>query len=108
MEYLMIVGYVPGSMMNVYDEAFNREEEHEFPHILNNAINGGAKVLWDTYKIFKVNGMVFASVLINTEAMDELDIPIMSFDEKSIGDINPNYAEKVIAVRKNFKQIKKN
>ena len=82
---MMMAGYVGVSQLNVYDEAFNREEEHDFQNILDDAIEEGAKVLWDTYNVFEINGMVFASVIVNIESMEELNIPIIPFDDRLIG-----------------------
>lgn len=84
--YETIVGYMPGSEINIYDEANGRGEEYEFSSQLNEVLEYGAKVLWETYKVFVIHDMVFASVVIDvSEFEDGEGVPIMNFDQDSTG-----------------------
>jgi hypothetical protein len=83
-DYLTIVGYVSGSDLNIYDEAYGKDEEHDFDRILTDAVNKGAVPIWESHKIFVIHDMVFASVIVNLEnSADDYCIPIMNFSKTS-------------------------
>lgn len=107
--YEMVVGYMIGSDINIYDEAGGRRDEHEFQAILNEVIEYGARVIWESYKVFVIHGMVFASVLIDTTEMDdEWSFPVMDFGQNSTGFPNKERKQAVEAYKNRNKKQKNN
>lgn len=89
MVYDVIAGYIVGFKVTLYDDAHDLESEHYFANIINDLVEQGAEVLWDTYRVFNIDEMAFASVVIDYD-MENCDYPcfdVTTKDNKRIEDI---------------------
>ena len=104
--YMVLVGYMPGSEINIYDEANGRNEKYEFSSLLNEAIEIGAKVLWETYKVFVIHDMVFASVVVDVREFEDGEgVTIMNFNQDSTGFPNKERKQAVEAHKNRKKRL---
>lgn len=67
----MIVGYVEGSRISKPDEKNEKGEEHLFNEIIKEQVEYGAVPIWDTFRIFANDGMVFATVIVDIENVND-------------------------------------
>lgn len=74
-------GYLPGSKLNKYDCMYDREEKYSFDNILIKQLKHGAVPIWETYRVFVVDGMVFGTVIVDTSKVDEdWSMPILTLE----------------------------
>jgi len=71
-EIFLCTGYVNGSEISKEDAEKSRDgEDYYFNKIINKQLEHGAVPLWETYRIFTIHEMVFASVVLDISQVSD-------------------------------------
>jgi len=84
-ELIEVTGYLSGSKMRKIDTENHTEDKDVFiDSMLNEVIRQGGEPIYETYRIFNLNGGIYGTILVNTELIsdNELNVPILNLEEE--------------------------